>query len=86
MISIPNGSVNFNILCANPSLLAGLTVIQSMGNPLLNANMRVTAATNANFDTGIGSVPLMVGSRFLDIINTNGAVADNVRALFSIAF
>jgi len=86
VIQIPNGSVNFNILCANPSLLAGLTVIQSMGNPLLNANMRVAGATNANFDTGIGAVPLMVGSRFLDIINTNGAVTDNIRAMFSIAF
>ena len=85
-IQVPNGAVSFNVLCANPSLLAGLTVIQSMSNPLLNSNTRVAGATNANFDTGIGAVPLMVGSRYLEILNTNGAIVDNIRVLFMISF
>lgn len=86
VLPIPNGAVSFNVLARNPSLLAGLTVIQAMSNPIPNPNMRAVGLTNANFDTGIGSVPLMVGMRYLEIINTNGATVDNIRVVFTVAF
>lgn len=86
VIRIPNGSVNFNILCYQPSLLAGLSVIQAINDPTFFPNGRIAGANNANFDTGLGAVPLMVGSRYLEITNTNGAQVNNVRAMFTIAF
>lgn len=83
---IPNGAVNFNVFADQPSLLAGLLVTQSISDPSLNPNALTVAAVNANFDTGIGAVPLMVGVRYLRIDNTNGAQVGNIRAVFTIAF
>lgn len=83
---IPNGAVSFNLFADQPSLLAGLLVTQAISDPSLNPNGLTVGAVNANFDTGIGAVPLMVGVRYIKIDNTNGAQVGNIRAVFAIAF
>lgn len=84
---VPNGSVSYNVMTTNPSLLGALNVGQAISDPLASLQYLTAVASSANFDASIGAVPLMTGSRFLYIKNTSATTTvSGIRVVFTIAF
>lgn len=82
---VPAGAVNFNVSTTDFASLGALVVEQKLSASNI-AFSTISATTNTNFDTGIGSVSLLEGVRTMRIVNTAGAAVNNIRVLFTIAF